>query len=121
MNRLATLARCAAAVLVLSAGLAHADADTQFRQQFGDAFLDHYWSLHADDAIAMGYYRDADQLPAPDAKYRASLQRFLDGSIAQLEKLSAADMSDGLRTDRDMLLNQLRSDDRKSTRLNSSH
>src|SRR3546814_19751185 len=55
---------CAAAVLVLSAGLAHADADTQFRQQFGDAFLDHYWSLHADDAIAMGYYRDADQLPA---------------------------------------------------------
>src|SRR3546814_3800946 len=56
----------------------------------------------------MGYYRDADQLPAPDAKYRASLQRFLDGSIAQLEKLSAADMSDGLRTDREMLLNQLR-------------
>src|SRR3546814_10871336 len=92
MTRCGTLARCAAAVLVLSAGLAHADADTQFRQQFGDAFLDHYWSLHADDAIAMGYYRDADQLPVPDAKYRASLQRFLDGSIAQLEKLSAADM-----------------------------
>src|SRR3546814_9074282 len=94
MNRLATLARCAAAVLVLSAGLAHADADTQFRQQFGDAFLDHYWSLHADDAIAMGYYRDADQLPAPDAKYRASLQRFLDGSMAQLEKRSEEDNSE---------------------------
>src|SRR3546814_7686715 len=89
MNRLATLARCAAAVLVLSAGLAHADADTQFRQQFGDAFLDHYWSLHADDAIAMGYYRDADQLPAPDAKYRASLQRFLGRSEEHTSELQS--------------------------------
>lgn len=64
--------------------------------------------MHADYAIAVGYYQDADRLPAPDARYRARLQRFLDGSIAQLEKLPAAEMSDGLRTDREMLLNQLR-------------
>lgn len=112
MNRLATLARCAAAAVILTIGCADASAtasaDVKFQQQFGDAFLDQYWSLHPDYAIAMGYYRDADQLAAPDAGYRAKLQHFLDRAIAQLEKLPASQMSDGPRTDREMLLNQLR-------------
>lgn len=108
MTHLARLARCAAFLLLAATGLAHADADAQFRAQFGDAFLARYWSLHPDFAIAVGYYHDAATLPAPDAKYRATLQHFLDGSIAALEKLPGGKMSDGLRTDREMLLNQLR-------------
>lgn len=108
MNRLVLLARAAAVALMLASGLVHADANAQFQQQFGDTFLDRYWSLHDDDAIAVGYYRYADQLAAPDAQHRAKLQAFLDSSIGKLEKLSGAQMSDGLRTDREMLLNQLR-------------
>jgi hypothetical protein len=108
MKRLALVARGAAAALLLAATVAHADADAQFRQQFGDGFLDRYWSLHDDFAIAVGYYRYADQLAAPDAKHRAKLQAFLDESIGALEKLPAGQMNDALRTDREMLLNQLR-------------
>lgn len=112
MIRLATPARLAAVLLMLCAGFPRAasadDADTKFRAQFGDAFLARYWALHPDFAIAVGYYRNADRLPAPDAKYRASLQRFLDGEIARLDELPGAEMSDAPRTDREMLLNQLR-------------
>ncbi|NGY06087.1 DUF885 domain-containing protein [Solimonas terrae] len=108
MNRFHLLARGAAVALSLASGLAHADANSAFQQQFGDAFLDRYWSLHDDYAITVGYYRHADRLTAPDARYRAKLQAFLDESIGKLEKLPGAQMSDALRTDREMLLNQLR-------------
>jgi uncharacterized protein (DUF885 family) len=106
MSPFVTLARRAAVALLL-AGSAHADAGAQFRQQFGDAFLDRYWSLHPDFAITVGYYRYADRLPAPDAQQRAALQRFLDTSIAGLRKLSPDGMDEATRTDREVLLSQL--------------
>lgn len=108
MNRTVLLARAAAAALLLAAGLARADAAAQFRQQFGDAFLDRYWTLHADAAIFNGYYRDAAQLPAPDAHYRAALGEFLKSSIGRLQAIDAASLDDALRTDHAILLNQLR-------------
>ncbi|NKF23703.1 DUF885 domain-containing protein [Solimonas sp. C16B3] len=110
------MARSAAAILLSVAAMARADAgtaadtavDRQFHRQFGDDFLSAYWKLHPDFAIAVGYYDDAAELPAPDAAYRKRLQQFLDTSIGKLDAMPAAQMSDGVRTDREMLLNQLR-------------
>lgn len=85
-------------------------ADAQFRSQFGEAFLDNYWSLHGDAAIAAGYYRYATQLTPPDALYRARLDLFLRQSIAGLQAIPAQALSPALRGDHGILLNQLQAE-----------
>lgn len=107
MIRSVTMARAVAAALLLLAGAVRADAGAQFRAQFGDAFLDRYWALQPDAAIAVGYYRYAGRLAVPDAAYRARRLAFLDRSIAALQRLPDAGMDAATRTDRAVLLSQL--------------
>ncbi|HEX4895874.1 MAG TPA: DUF885 domain-containing protein [Solimonas sp.] len=85
-------------------------ADDRFRAQFGDRFLDRYWSLNPDYAIVSGYYRYADRLTVLDASFRRDYLRFLDAQIAALAALPVAQMSEGPRTDQAVLLNSLRSE-----------
>ncbi len=85
-----------------------ADADAAFRARFGEDFLDRYWQLHPDAAIAVGYYRYADRLPAPNAPQRQALASFLNQQIAALGQLPVAELGPAARTDYELLLNQLR-------------
>ncbi|WP_028081489.1 DUF885 domain-containing protein [Solimonas soli] len=103
MHRLAAIARHAVVVLLFVCGAAQADAGTQFRARFGDAFLDRYWALHPDEAISVGYYKYADRLPAPDTRHRAELKGFLDRSLAQLARLAPSAMDAAARTDYEVL------------------
>ncbi|SEQ75776.1 Uncharacterized conserved protein, DUF885 familyt [Solimonas aquatica] len=83
-------------------------AAARFAEQFGEAFLDHYWALHGEAAVAAGYYRYATQLPAPDADYRRRLDAFLRENLAALDAIPAAELGPALRSDQAVLRNQLR-------------
>jgi len=86
---------------------APADANAQFKRQFGDAFLDQYWRLHSDNAISVGYYKVAGVLVVPDEKARAAKLRWLRSSLATLQQLVPGALNPETRTDRAVLLNQL--------------
>ena len=86
---------------------APADANAEFKRQFGDAFLDQYWRLHSDNAISVGYYKVAGVLVVPDEKARAAKLRWLRSSLATLQQLVPGALNPETRTDRAVLLNQL--------------
>jgi uncharacterized protein (DUF885 family) len=75
--------------------------------EFGAAFLDAYWRFHPDAAITAGYYAVAEQLPAPDAAWRAQLLQFLQDARTRLAAIPAARLDGPGRTDRAVLDNQL--------------
>jgi uncharacterized protein (DUF885 family) len=89
------------------AGHAHPD---MLQREFGAAFLDAYWKLHPDAAIASGYYAVAALLAVPDADARAALLRFLRDARARLQAIPAASLDGAGRTDRAVLDNQLASE-----------
>ena len=99
---LATASRALAA-----AGGVRSDASVEFKRQFGAAFFDQYWHLHADTAISVGYYKVARVLMIPDDKARAAELRFLRSSLAKLQKITPAALDPETRTDRAVLENQL--------------
>jgi hypothetical protein len=86
---------------------APADANAEFKRQFGDAFLDQYWRLHSDNAINVGYYKVAGVLVVPDEKARAAKLRWLRSSLAALQQIAPGALNPETRTDRAVLLNQL--------------
>ncbi len=100
---------CAAPAAAAEAPGAAAPA-TAFAQAFGDEFLDGYWRLHPDAAIAVGYYAVAAELPAPDDATRARLRQFLHGAIARLQAFDPASLAPADRSDRAVLDNQLRAE-----------
>jgi uncharacterized protein (DUF885 family) len=102
----ALLALGASSAAAADAG-AHSGASAQFEREFGAAFLDQYWHLHTANAISAGYYKVAPDLTVPDAKSRAALLRFLNTSVARLNKTPAASLDPAARTDRAVLLTQL--------------
>jgi uncharacterized protein (DUF885 family) len=83
------------------------DASVEFKSQFGAAFFDHYWHLHSDTAISVGYYKVAGALMIPDDKARAAELRFLRSSLEKLQKIAPAALDPETRTDRAVLMNQL--------------
>ena len=97
----------AAEVPPRDAGQAHPDA---LQREFGAAFLDAYWKLHPDAAIASGYYAVAALLAVPDADARAALLRFLRDARTRLQAIPAASLDGAGRTDRAVLDNQLASE-----------
>lgn len=90
-----------------SAAAASAPAAAQFKHQFGPDFLDAYWRLHPDDAISVGYYRVAKRLIVPDMAARVQLAAFLRDSLARLHGIDAPSLDANLRTDWEVLDNQL--------------
>jgi len=85
-------------------------AASAFDREFGADFLDQYWRLHPDDAIAAGYYAPAGTLRVPDAAERQERVQFLETSLARLHRLPAAALDARGATDRLVLENQLRSE-----------
>jgi len=77
------------------------------QRQFGPAFLDAYWQLHPDAAIAAGYYAVADRLAVPDPAGRATLLQFLIDARARLQAIAPDSLGAASRTDRAVLDNQL--------------
>lgn len=77
---------------------------------FGAAFLDAYWKLHPDEAIANGYYAVAERLFVPDEAGRAERLRFLREARQRLQAIAPAGLSQASRTDRAVLDNQLASE-----------
>jgi uncharacterized protein (DUF885 family) len=77
---------------------------------FGTAFLDGYWRLHPDAAIAAGYYAVAAELEIPDAASRARLLQFLQAARMRLAAIPAAGLDAAGRTDRAVLDTQLASE-----------
>jgi uncharacterized protein (DUF885 family) len=96
-------------------GAAHANAG--FTQRFAEAFLDQYWQRNTDAAIAVGYYRVADRLTVPDARYRREYLQFLDAALRQLHEVRADRLDARQRTDWAVLDSQLRYERWALTRL----
>jgi len=94
--------------LLALASTAFADVNADFERQFGDSFLAAYWSLHPDEAISAGYYKDADKLLVPDASARARTRQFLETSLAKLNGFKPESLNAGHRTDRALLDNKMR-------------
>jgi uncharacterized protein (DUF885 family) len=84
-------------------------ADRSFQAQFGDAFLERYWSFNPDQAIAVGHYTYADRLIVPDAAARDAYLAFIEQSLKKLERIDTAKLSPAARTDWALLKNQLES------------
>jgi uncharacterized protein (DUF885 family) len=82
-------------------------ADLAFEKQFGEEFLDAYWAINPDAAIAEGYYKYADRLIVPDEKSRDRQLAFIDRWRTQLLSIHAQSLSDTHRTDWAMLDNHL--------------
>src|SRR5678810_796605 len=98
----------AAFVLMASSTVVLASAaDESFERRFGAGFLEEYWKLYPDQAIANGYYKVADQLVVPDQTARNRQQRFLETWIARLKAVRPAALDLSHRTDRAILINQL--------------
>ena len=87
-----------------------ADANQAFADEFGDRFFKAYWPLHADGAIAVGYYQVADQLNVLDAAERARDLHFLEQQLARLHSYAPESLDDAHRTDQALLENQLESE-----------
>lgn len=109
-----SLARCACLLLILLTATpgAHAqgaEATQAFEREFGDAYLDRYWQLNGDAAIAVGYYRYADTLRAPDAKLRSAQLAFIQLSLQRLATYDRTVLDAAARSDAALLKNQLES------------
>jgi uncharacterized protein (DUF885 family) len=87
-----------------------ADANQAFAQTFGDRFFEAYWPLHPDSAIAVGYYRVADQLTVLDAAERGRELRFFDQELQRLHRFRPEALNAAHRTDQALLENQLESE-----------
>ena len=87
---------------------ARSPADAAFARRFDDFFFDQYWRRNTDQAVAVGYYRVADILNVPDARYRADYLRFLEHWLAQLGTEPWAGLSDHGRANWTVLESQLR-------------
>lgn len=92
------------------AGVTASGGASVFDREFGDEFLDQYWRLHPDEAIAAGYYATAAALRVPDAGARQELVQFLESSLARLRRLPAQALDARAASDRLVLENQLRSE-----------
>ncbi len=82
-------------------------ADAAFDRRFAGTFLEEYWKLWPDQAIAAGYYRVADDLVVPDAQARARRQHFLETWLARVRAVKADALDPAHRTDRLILILQL--------------
>lgn len=105
--------QCAAAIgalAVLAATAAAADTDADFQNSFGESFFDAYWHLRPDAAIVAGYYKLADVLVVPDAKFRDKERSLLQGWLEKLHELTPEHLSAANRADWALLDNQLRSE-----------
>lgn len=87
-------------------GPARSSADRSFERQFGDAFLDAYWKLNPDQAIAVGHYEVAERLVVPDEKFRTDYLAFLDRWQSRLHRIKPDALDDTNRTDWALLDNQ---------------
>ena len=96
-----------AAVPAAAARSAGSGPNAEFTRQFGAAFLDHYWHLHSDAAISVGYYKVAGVLIVPDDRARAEELRFLRSSLAALQRIAPDALDAATRTDRAVLEIQL--------------
>jgi uncharacterized protein (DUF885 family) len=96
-----------AAVPAAAACSAGSGPNAEFTRQFGAAFLDHYWHLHSDAAISVGYYKVAGVLIVPDDRARAEELRFLRSSLAALQRIAPDALDAATRTDRAVLEIQL--------------
>jgi len=107
-----------ALLLLLATGGAASAADAvgdaaavqAFEKASGAQFLEQYWRRHPDAAIAAGYYAVAEELPAPDAQFRAELLQFLRAADARLLAIDPAGLPAAQRTDRALLDNTLRAE-----------
>jgi uncharacterized protein (DUF885 family) len=107
-----TLILAAWAVLMPAAHAAAAadSGTTAFKSAFGPKFMDRYWRLHPDDAIAAGYYQVAALQEVPDERARAELHRFLSASLERVQATHADALDPATRADRAVLELQLRSE-----------
>lgn len=101
------LSTALAAPGITDAASAASTTDDAMQHEFGAAFLDAYWRLHPDEAIANGYYAVADRLFIPDEAGRAEQLRFLREARQRLQAIAPAGLSPASRTDRAVLDNQL--------------
>jgi uncharacterized protein (DUF885 family) len=85
-------------------------ATARFQREFGASFLDHYWRLHPDLAIPLGYYQVANLLRVPNEAYRAEDLAFLRSSLAKLRAIPPAALDISARADAAVLENQLKSE-----------
>lgn len=83
---------------------------TAFERSFGDRFLQAYWPLHPDQAIAVGYYQVADRLVVPDAASRAEQLRFADRWLRRLHQFAPQSLDASDRADQALLENELQSE-----------
>ncbi len=81
--------------------------DERFRDEFGEDFFDRYWQRNPDWALAIGYYKYADRLIVPDAAARTSALREIERSLANLRRIERAALSSAVRTDWEIVENQL--------------
>ncbi len=81
--------------------------DERFRDEFGEQFFDRYWQRNPDWALAIGYYRYADRLVVPDASARTAALREIERTLANLRRIERATLTPAVRTDWEILENQL--------------
>lgn len=98
------------ALSIFATTSAAADANADFTARFGDHFLEAWWPLHPDDAIAVGYYKVAERLIVPDAQSRSQEKKFLQDWLARLHKVKPEALNAANRTDWALIDNELRSD-----------
>jgi uncharacterized protein (DUF885 family) len=80
--------------------------DAVFRREFGEQFLDRYWQLKPDWAIAIGYYRYADRLVVPDDASRAEVLDQTDRWLTALRNIDPTTLSPAVRADFRVLENE---------------
>jgi uncharacterized protein (DUF885 family) len=81
--------------------------DERFRDEFGEQFFDRFWQRNPDWALAIGYYTYADRLVVPDASARAAALREIERSLVDLRRIERATLTPAVRTDWEILENQL--------------
>jgi uncharacterized protein (DUF885 family) len=85
---------------------ASGNADNVFEKQFGDAFFAAFWAQRVDYGIAVGYYKYADRLTAPDAKARTAQLEFVKQWQTRLHAIDKQALSDSHRADWALLDNE---------------
>jgi uncharacterized protein (DUF885 family) len=101
----ATLCAAPAAATAPAASPAVSAEDQRFARFVGET-LDAYWKLRPEWAFALGHYRYAATLPAPDAAWRRSLAAFHDRSLRTLVTFSPARLDTSNRVDLELLRSQ---------------
>lgn len=109
MSRIIAAALLLAGVVLSVPAQAGTAADAAFENAFGDRFLDSYWALNPDYAVAVGYYKYADRLIVPDEKSRAVSLAFIERQLQGLASIPERELSPSLRSDHALLRNQLQS------------